>query len=129
MDPQAAAALEAFRIALAKSQGRRPAFLQLLWPDGKIDTYSLDGMMPAAGPDAKGEPVKPPLSDREKAVLAVLAKAERPMKGCTVATRAGLKYNSHFRDVMSELKEKRLVIVDGDRRYWPADRPAPGGAD
>jgi len=69
------------------------------------------------------------LSDREQAVLRVLAKGEGPLKGCTVATRAGLRYNSHFRDVMSELKEKGLVMVDGDRRYWPTDRPVPDGRD
>ncbi len=129
MDPIAVAALEAFRAALAKSRGRRPAFLQLLWPDGTIDTYAVNGMMPAdRASEGDGRSV-PELTDREKAVLDVLARADQPLKGRTVATRARLRYTSHFREMMAELVLKELVFVAPEGGYWPKGRPLPGAGD
>jgi hypothetical protein len=130
MDAIVVAALEALRLALAKCQGRRPSFLQLLYPDGTIEQYGLcEGSMAGKPADATDETVRLELTERERSVLAVLARAERPLKGRTIATRAGIRYNSHFRDVMSGLKERKLVVSDEERRYWPADRPWPTPTD
>ncbi len=51
-----------------------------------------------------------PLTPQQQAVLRVLAKAEFPLKGRAVATRAGIRYTSHFRELMTELKQMGLVI-------------------
>ncbi len=129
MDPIAVAALEAFRAALAKSRGRRPAFLQLLWPDGKIDTYSLDGMMAGNTASEKSTPVPIQLSDREKTVMEAMEKIDRPLKGAAVARRAKLSYNPNFRRLMSGLMQKGLIIPGPQGGYWLASRPLPEAED
>lgn len=103
-----------------------PVVVHLVYPDGRTELLTLpESSMADSTSDAKAEAVTLELTDREKAVLGVLARAERPLKGRTIATRAGIRYNSHFRDVMSGLRERKLVIADDERRYWPANRPLP----
>lgn len=129
MDPTVAAALAALRDALAKSQGRRPSFLQLLWPDGRVDTYALDGMLPEHTSSAKSTPVPLELSEREKSVLKAMEKIEKPLKGQAIARRAGLSYNPNFRRLMSGLMQKGLIIPGPQGGYWLASRPLPEGGD
>lgn len=129
MDPTVAAALEALRAALARCQGRRPAFLQLLYPDGTIEQHGLVGSIAPDGSAPQSGQVAPELTSREKAALEVLTRADQPLKGRTVATRAGLRYTSHFREMMSGLVLKELVIVGPEGGYWPADRPLPRSPD
>jgi len=65
------------------------------------------------------------LSNREIAVLGVLAKASEPLKGRTVANRAGIRYTSHFREMMSGLVGRGLVIVGPEGGYWSKGRRLP----
>jgi hypothetical protein len=130
MDAIVVAALEALRLALAKCQGRRPSFLQLLYPDGTIEQYGLcEGSMAedrASAPDGR---TAPELTPREKAAIDVLARADQPLKGRTVASRARLRYTSHFREMMAELVIRELVIVGPEGGYWLKGRPLPQATD
>jgi hypothetical protein len=64
-------------------------------------------------------------TDTAEKVFGVLVKAEKPLKGRTVAHRAGLGYGSHLRQTLSDLVlTGRLMRVPG-RGYWPAGKPVP----
>ena len=130
MDPALAAALTALRDAVRARRGQRlgSVFLQVQvsYADGHIELHQLAiTSKPTPATSAAAEPVRLDLTKREKAVLAVLARAERPLKGVSIAKRARIRYNSHFRDVMSGLRERGLVILDAEHHYWPANRPLP----
>jgi hypothetical protein len=105
MDSLASAAFEAFRAALAKNQGRRPLLLQVFWADGTIDTYGLNGIVPGNTPPLKAERATRELSERETAVMDVLGKASKPLKGQAIALRAGIRYNGRFRSMMAKMVE------------------------
>jgi hypothetical protein len=127
MDPLVAAALEALRTALAKSQGRRPAFLQLLYPDGTADLLPLSSPILPENTSSRPATNVNRLSEMEETVLGVLLRAEKPLKGSAIASRAGVRYSSHIRQVLSELVQKGKLIRAPQGGYWPADRPLPTG--
>jgi hypothetical protein len=123
MDPTVALALEALRAALAHSQGRRPSFLQLLYADGRTETFPLptdtiDGSSSSPRADKIHR-----ASETEDAILRVLARAEKPLKGTAIATRAGLSYSSHLREALAEMVRNGRLIRGPQGGYWPADRP------
>lgn len=81
-------------------------------------------------PDCPALPPEPRLSDTERAVVAALRAAGRPLKGSAVARRMGREYNPHFRGLLATLV--RLgVLVRGEDGYEPrATRTgAPGQPD
>jgi hypothetical protein len=107
-----------------------PLVVHLIYPDGRTELITLPSdTMPANRQSAEVQQVVPELSEREKAALAVLARADQPLKGRTVATRAGIRYTSHFREMMSGLVNRELVVVAAGGGYWPADRPLPRPGD
>jgi hypothetical protein len=109
MDPEVLVALEALLLALVRSGGRRPLFLELLYPDGRVDRLSLPA--PAAPPDrpAARQPTRPPV---EQAILDALAGAEGPLPGKAIARRCGRSYTSYFREALSGLVASGEVIRD-----------------
>ena len=124
------AALKTLLSLLAQCEAPdRASFIQLLYPDGRIELFPVRDSIAASKAAAPVDPARPPLSDREKAALAVLARAERPLKGRTIAARAGLRYTSHFRELMAGLVRKGLVITTSERLYWPASKEVPPVAD
>jgi len=55
-------------------------------------------------------------------ILAVLAEADRPLKGQAIATRAGRKFNSHFKQVLAQLKRDGEVVLVADGYTLPPDQ-------
>lgn len=55
--------------------------------------------------------------------LRVLAGSTRPIKGATVARRAGMKYSGHAKRVLAELVEEGEVTLL-EEGYWLAGRGA-----
>jgi len=60
----------------------------------------------------------PNLNPTETAILAALIEAQRPLKAVVIAKRAGCSCNSHFRGVLSSLRERGLVRHD-EEGYLP----------
>jgi hypothetical protein len=120
--------LEALIEANAR-HGAGPVVVYVVYPDGSAELLTLPASVPVDRQPTQTGQVCPELSEREKAALGVVAKAEHPLKGRTVATRAGLRYTSHFREMMSGLVQKGLVQVGPEGGYWPAGKPLPRAGD
>ncbi len=132
MDPAVAAALAALRAAVANCHGRRPSFLQLLYPDGTAELIPFpprEAVLPTVEVTPQGTRVP---TSTERAILAVLERAEKPLKAQAIVSRArrlgfDLEYNPYLRRVLSAMvkpEDGRLVYVGRDG-YWLASRPLP----
>jgi len=108
------AALDQLTRALQGSQGRRPAFVQVLYSDGGVDTYSIPpnggGRPPDTPAPRPGNPATPPqanlppdLTGTEAAIVAVLRDAGEPLRAATIAQKCGRACNSHFRECLGGL--------------------------
>ena len=74
--------------------------------------------VPSAGGQAPDD-----LTPTEAAAVAVLRAAAEPLKATTIAARARLVYNPHFRRAMSQLQKRGVVErVAGQPRYQLARR-------
>ena len=135
MDPEAWSALvEAVR-----------AFAEATWGDEAVaitltlrhlgDVGRLPLPLPLAGrPDTSaptgqdsGQPRAdtPDLTPTAEAILRVLERAEKPLKGSAIASRAGLGYTPHFRSLLANLVEAGRVEKPASGGYWPAGKPLP----
>jgi hypothetical protein len=131
MDPLTAALVEALRAALAQPD-RRLVFvqLQLVYSDATTQLFSLPG--PSVANPVCDPPATRVATDTERAILAVLERAERPLKARTIASRArvlgfSLEYGSHLRRTLAAMvkpEDGRLVYVGRDG-YWLAGRELP----
>ena len=123
------------QLQVLADQGDEPIVLYVVCRSGLSHLLTLSGLkgnMPrteAATPADSVVPLVAGLGEREKAVLRVLERAERPLKGRAVAVRAGLNYTSHFRELMSGLVQAGLVRLTRSRCYWLASRPLTDGDD
>ena len=86
-----------------------------------------EGPPPAPGP--AGQSPRTDMSgggtDTEEAILAVLQQASEPMKGRTIAHRAGCNYSSHFREALAALVAAGVLTRPPAGGYWLAERPLP----
>lgn len=62
-----------------------------------------------------------PITPTMQRILSVLGEANRPLKGETVARRAGKNYTGHFRTALHQLRERELILLL-DEGYWLAGR-------
>jgi hypothetical protein len=65
---------------------------------------------------------EPAGGDVASQILAVLAEADRPLKGQAIAARAGRKFNSHFKQVLAQLKRDGEVVLVADGYTLPPDQ-------
>lgn len=119
MDPELRAAFDALRNALANRQGRRLAFLQLLYSDSTSDLVSV--------------PLPPP-ADRQAAsladqILSVLDASDRPLKAISIARRLDRANSGHFRETLSGLVAAGRVSEHPGFTYWVPGRTPPAGSD
>jgi hypothetical protein len=70
-------------------------------------------------PELTQLPAEPPGSDVASQILAVMAEADRPVKGRAIAGRAGRKFNSHFKQVLAPAQAGATDRFHG-RRLHPA---------
>jgi hypothetical protein len=111
-----AQALIAQLLAMLAAQEDRPVlFLHVVYSDGGFDLLSVPKRPPRAQ------------SDTEEAIVAVLRRAEGPLKGSAIARRAGRKYNGHFRERLSRLTADGTLERDEDGYFLPEsdETPAP----
>jgi hypothetical protein len=128
MDPRIAAVFDLLRDA----QGRRPVFVWVAWSDGSLELHTLPGspvLTPPVSTGQTGSVAADTPSDIEAALLRVIDRAEKPLKGRAVAARAGLAYNSHLRQVLAGLRRRERIVLAPGGGYWPAGRPVPPGHD
>ena len=61
----------------------------------------------------------------------MLARAEKPLKGRTIANRAHVEYTSHFRTTLSRMvkADPPRVIKARQGGYWLPGRPVPPDED
>jgi hypothetical protein len=81
---------------------------------GKLK-LSLPEMTLATPPEAN-------TGDVASQILAVLAEADRPLKGQAIASRAGRKFNSHFKQTLAQLKRDGEVVLVADGYTLPPDQ-------
>jgi hypothetical protein len=115
-----AQALIAQLLAMLAAQEDRPVlFLHVVYSDGGFDLLSVPKRPPRAQ------------SDTEEAIVAVLRRAEAPLKGSAVARRSGRKYNGHFRERLSRLVADGTLERDEDGYFLPEreEAPAPRAAE
>jgi len=127
--------LDVLRNALALARGRRLAFVQLLYSDSSSDLISLP---PPADKDPTPCAKAPTSTTRtEQAILAVLSRAEKPLKASAIAGRArarnlDLNCGSHLRRVLAEMVRVgriRRAIVDGNAGYILSPKACPEPAN
>jgi hypothetical protein len=138
VDPHVAAALEQLRAALARTGGRRPILLEVIYSDGTVDRLSVPGALsspttppPDTSPARQtGQtlPVEVNGGEVERAILDVLARAERPLKGSAIASRAGRRASSYFRETLTRLVRSGVLVKPPGGGYWLASRGAPPDA-
>lgn len=128
MDPHVAAALEQLRAALTRNGERRPLFVEVLYSDGTADRLAIPAERGRTNPATASGQVSP-ATDNERLILEVLSRAEKPLKGRTVASRAGLAYNSHLRQTLSVMRRAGRIQRAPSGGYWPANKPLPPDTD
>lgn len=142
------AALEILRNALSRSQGRRLAFLQLLYSDSTSDTVSVpeqprgaeatpDGSPPPVSRMSKDDENSLSLSDRTAGrrdrqpalrvrILDVLADSDRPMKAATIARKLERSNSGSFRELLREMIHDEEVAEHPGHTYWVPGRTVAG---
>jgi hypothetical protein len=60
-------------------------------------------------------------SDIGNRILAVLGEADRPLKAQAVANRAGAKFNSHFKQILTRLKREGQIVLTPDGYSIPEE--------
>lgn len=98
------AILGAVRQALVAAGDRVPLFLHILYSDSTSDVVTM--------PKQTSRPPNP--TEAEEAILAVLRRAERPLKGSAIASRAGKRYTGHFRESLARLTADGTLLHDED---------------
>jgi hypothetical protein len=126
MDPVLAALIEALKVALAQTE-RRALFVQVLYSDSTSQLIPLPSTVniPEENTVPQGTDGRPLGGRRRAAVLSALENAEKPLKGTALAARAGVRYDSHFRELMGELIREEKVIHAPRGGYWLKGRPLP----
>jgi hypothetical protein len=106
--------------------GGMPVVVYVVYPDGwsELLTMPLESM-PRPGGETPGEELRGrTMTDTERDILVLFARAEKPLKGRTVASRLGRSYSSHLRETLAEMV-RRGQLLRARGGYWPADRPIP----
>lgn len=85
-----------------------------------VGTAAIDAGHEEDGAGTSPEGALPPLTPTMKLIVATLDKADRPLKGEAVARRAGKNYTGHFRTVLRQLKDRKIVLLL-DEGYWLAE--------
>lgn len=65
------------------------------------------------------------VTEAEREILDLLGRAERPLKGRTVAARLGRSYSSHLRETLADMVRRGQLARGPKGGYWPAGKPPP----
>ena len=101
-------------LRLYQQYGMTPERLTVHFTNG-----TLKLVLPHVTLQATAEPAG---GDVASQILDVLAEADRPLKGQAIATRAGRKFNSHFKQVLAQLKRDGEVVLVADGYTLPPDQ-------
>jgi hypothetical protein len=110
--------------------GGMPVVLYVVYPDGwsELLTVPLESMPRTAAETPERQVPSHTLTDTERDILVLFARAEKPLKGRTVASRLGRSYSSHLRKTLAAMV-RRGQLKRAHGGYWPSDRPVPRRAE